>query len=125
MGKRNSYTWERIDFSTIQHELLKAISKDLRISLGGAVEYSLDRGLVPFYSTLVFFNERIEASPDSRVSHEELWSVFQPWFNSYGLNWHIDAHDFAVMGHEICYYKKIAVRVRGNQAFCLDVRLRA
>jgi hypothetical protein len=46
MGKRNSYTWERIDFSTIQHELLKAISKDLRISLGGAVEYSLDRLLL-------------------------------------------------------------------------------
>src|SRR5262245_523995 len=116
--------WEYVDFSPIQHELLKAISKNLRITFGGAVEYSLDRGLVPFYSAVVFFNKRIEASPGSRVSHEDIWSAFQPWYHSYGLRWQINAYDFAVIGHEICYYKKIALRVRGNQVYCLGVRLR-
>ena len=122
--KRDPNIWEYVDFSPIQHDILKRIAKALSITFSGAVEYSLDGGLVPFYCVVVFFKHRIEASPGSRVSHEDLWSAFQAWFHPYGLKWQINAYEFAAMGHEICYYKKIALRVRGNQVYCLDVRLK-
>ena len=124
MAKRNPNIWESIDFIPSQRRILKAVSKNLLITIPGAVESVLEFGLVPFYCIVAFFKEPIETNPGSRLSHEDIWSAFQEWWQSYGFTWHINADQFDVMGHAICLYKKIALRVRGNQVFCSNVRLR-
>ena len=125
MGRRrNPNIWERVDFLPSPHRILRAISKNLGITIAGAVESALVFGLVPFYYTVAFFKQRIEMSSGSRLSHEEIWSAFQEWWQSHGMEWHINLDEFAAMGHDICLYKKIALGARGNQVFCLNVRLR-
>jgi hypothetical protein len=59
------------------------------------------------------------------LAGDEIWVAFQEWCISRGYKGQISADEFALMGHGICALKDIAVRVRDNQVFCLDVRLRA
>jgi hypothetical protein len=125
MRPRKANIWERIDFTPSQHRVLKMISKNLRITIAGVVESTLDHRLVPFARGVVFFKQRIEVSPGSRLACEDVWAAFQEWCSSHRFRGQISADDFAAMCHQICYFKDIAVRARGNQVFCIDVRLRA
>jgi hypothetical protein len=124
MVPRKTNIRESIDFTPHHHRLLKFIAKHLRITLPGAVEYALEYGLVHLARGTLFFDKRIEAVPGSRLAHEDLWAAFLEWSGSRGFQEQMSAHDFAAMGHLICHCKQIAVRVHGNQVFCLDVRLR-
>ena len=71
-----------------------------------------------------FFGRQIEVSPGYRLSYAEVWAAFREWCRSHDMQENIRADDFGVTGLLICQIKQIAVRARGNQVFCLDVRLR-
>lgn len=122
---RQKNIWERIDFTPRQHALLKDIAKRLAITLPGAVEYALEFGLVSLARGALFFDRRIETAPDSRLTYEDLWAAFREWAGSQRFEGQMGTDDFAAMGHLICHFRKITVRVRGNQVYCLDVRLRS
>jgi hypothetical protein len=124
VSRRNGDIYASTKFTPRQYELLKRLSEDLRITFSGAVEFALEPGLVPLARGVVFFKQRIEASPGSRLACEDVWAAFVDWCCWHKLKGQISESDFAYMVLEICRLKEIAVRARGNQVFCLDVRLR-
>ena len=119
----DAYAFGPLEFTPGQHRILTGISERLGITLAGAVEYALDFGIVPLGLGVEFFKTQIEACPGSRLAHEDVLSAFLKWCRSLGFE-ELSARLFARMGLVICRCKDIAVRVRGNQVFCLDVRLR-
>jgi hypothetical protein len=124
MGRRKANIWERIDFRPDQHRILTGLSDMLGITLAGAVEYAVSFGIISLGLGVIFFKNQIEACPGSRVTREDMLAAFREWCRSYGFEEPISAADFAAMGNMICHFKKITVRVRGNQVVCVDVRLR-
>jgi len=71
-----------------------------------------------------FFERQIETSPGHRLSHADVWAAFREWCRSHDLKGNITANDFAVTALLIRQIKQIAVRARGGQVVCVDVRLR-
>ena len=80
---------------------------------------------MPFARGAVFFKDRIEVWPGARLASVDMWAAFQDFQRLRGMKGSISADDFYAICFRICSIKEITVRVRGNQAFCLDVRLRA
>jgi len=116
---------KHVDFGPNHHHILKGISKILSITLPGAVEYALEHGIVPFARGAVFFQHRIEVWPEARLASVDMWASFQDWQRSRGMRGWISEDEFYAICFRICSIKAIVVRARGNQVFCLDVRLRA
>src|SRR5262249_24933832 len=124
MGGRHGNIYANTMFTPRQYEPVKELSKDLRITFSGAVAFALEYGLGPVVCANLFFKTRVEASPGSRLTCEEVRDAFLEWCSSHNLRKQISACDFDVVGLEICRLRDIAVRVRGNQLFCVGVRLR-
>jgi hypothetical protein len=123
--QRNSKHWKSVGFTQDQHHLLQIISKALCISFVVAMEFAFDHRVLHLARGASFFQHKIVASPGSRLAFDDVWAAFQTWCRSHRFKGQIGVDDFAAMVHAICYLRNIAVRVRGNQVFCIDVRLRA
>jgi hypothetical protein len=124
MSRRDGDVYANTKFTRPHYKLLKWLSENLHVTFSDAVELSLIHGLVSLARGAWFFTNQIEASPGSRLAADEIWVAFQQWCLSRRYKGQISVDDFALMGHGLCELKNIAVRIRSNQAFCLDVRLR-
>jgi len=100
------------------------ISENLHIPFGVAVEFALIHGLASSARGVLFFRDRIEASPGNRLASDDVWAAFQEWGHSRKFKADISAKRFTYLGHDICDLKNILVRVRGSQVVLVDVRLR-
>src|SRR5262249_1179302 len=72
-----------VGFIPTHYRYLTLISENLHISFGVAVEFALIHGLASAVRCVLFFRDRVEASPGDRLASDDIWAAFQEWSCSY------------------------------------------
>jgi hypothetical protein len=62
MSRRNGDIYATTKFTSCEYDVLKQLSKDLRITFSGAVAFTFEHGLGPIVGANLFFKEWIEPS---------------------------------------------------------------